>query len=282
METFALELAYWLSDTKVRLGSARLLKRVRCALISIILLQIANPAIAQQGVVRGVVISESLMPINRAHVRLSGPNDSATTDTNGVFIIRTSVAGPRSLRVRALGYEERAESIVVTPDSGWVGTITLRRSPQTLPEVVVRGRYDKPPEYANTDKYDDFFRRRKLGQGVFRSREDIERVGASNMGSVLQAIPGVTLLMTIRPSGKPEARFRMARCPGNPPKIAIYINGRLIHKLDGSTSSVEVAEIIESISVVDVLFVELYRGPSQIPSDLDRSDACAALVIWTR
>jgi hypothetical protein len=39
---------------------------------------------------------------------------------------------------------------------------------------------------------------------------------------------------------------------------------------------------MSSVLLRDIEFVEFYRGPSQIPPELDRGDSCAALVVWTR
>ena len=90
-----------------------------------------------------------------------------------------------------LGYKIRLEEILVDAKTGWTGTIALEPSVAVLPDVAVTAPFDKPEAYANTAKYDDFFRRRKLGIGTFRTREEIEAKAAYDLVSVLQGIPSV-------------------------------------------------------------------------------------------
>jgi hypothetical protein len=209
-----------------------------------------------------------------------------------------------------LGHQVKLQDIRVSEGSGWSGTIMLGSAPQQLPEIEVDAPFGKPPEFANITKYDDFFRRRRLGFGTFRTRADIEKMGAFDVVSVLQGIPGVKVSFTASPYGAPEVRFQMARCPGQPPNFAIYLNGirvgLFLEKGENKGSELsslfrrglgredekktpsscddcaKIAEVLSSIPLRDIEFVEFYRGPGQIPSDLDRGDSCAALVIWTR
>jgi hypothetical protein len=158
----------------------------------------------------------------------------------------------------------------------------------TLPDVSVT--VDKPGEYAHTSRYDDFFRRRALGIGTFRTRQDIESKAAFDMVSVLNGIPGVRISLTPNPHGETEVRVQLARC--RPPRIGLYVNGQRVELFlsavsdEGPSSScrdcVRLYEALSAILLRNVEFVEFYRGPGQIPSDLERGDACAALVIWTR
>jgi hypothetical protein len=174
--------------------------------------------------------------------------------------------------------------------------------PQPLPPVTVKA--EKPAEFAHTTKYDDFFRRRKIGTGTFRTHDDLIRMGASDVVGGLQNIPGVSVSLTSHVHGAPEVRFRMPRCSRQPPNIDVYLNGAkvplfrkysenngselssLTRRRDTMTSTCEdcikLAEFLTTLTIADILFMEFYRGAGQIPSDLDRGDACAALVIWTR
>ncbi len=184
-------------------------------------------------------------------------------------------------------------------------TAAVAQQPDTtrsqLPAVTVVA---KPNEFAHTTKYDDYFRRSKVGVGVFRSRDDIDRFGATDVTSMLQRIPGVSVSLTSNPHGEQEVRFRMARCPGQPPNIAIYVNGSRIplhdrtaenkgselsglsRQRDPNKSTCDacsrIAEILQSVALQDLLFLEFYRGPGEMPADLDRGGSCAALVLWTR
>jgi len=263
----------------------------------------ADGQIAPTGSVRGKVLTAGVTPVKGALVELLGRSDSMRTTGTGEFVFHGVDSGPQVLRIRALGYAEKTQGIRVNGDLGWTGTIVLDRVAQALSDVNVTAP-GKPPEFANITKYDDFFRRRRLGFGTFRTREDIEKKGAVDVVSVLQGIPGVNVSATSNPDGAPEVRFRMARCPGQPPNLGIYINGSRVavfgkksenkgSELSGAFRSdtdkksscedcTRIAEVLSSVALSEILFVEFYRGPGQIPSDLDRGDSCAALVIWTR
>ncbi len=262
------------------------------------------------GPVRGLIVDSSGTPIGGALVELVGRGDSVRTSRTGAFAFARVLSGAEVLRIRALGHPVKFQNIRVIGDSGWIGTIVLKATPQRLPEIEVDAPLGKPPEFANTAKYDDFFRRRRLGIGTYRTRADIEKMGAFDVVSVLQGIPGVRVSYTTNPYGAPEVRFQMARCPGQPPNFAIYIDGSRVglflekgqnkgSELSGllsrglergkdktKTSTCDdcskIAEVLSSVLLRDIEFIEFYRGPGQIPSDLDRGDSCAALVIWTR
>lgn len=259
--------------------------------------------VGPSGPVRGKILAPDRSPVHGALVELIGRGDSVRTSGAGEFTFPRVPSGAEVLRIRVLGYRVKLQGIHVIGDSGWIGTILLEAASQQLPEVEVKAPFGKPPEFLNTSKYDDFFRRRGIGFGTFRTRDDIERMGAFDVVSVLQGIPGVNVSLTANPYGAREARFKMARCPGQPPNIAIYINGRKVSmflkeaenngselsrlfRLKPPTSSCSdcerIAEALTAVALRDIEFVEFYRGPGEIPSDLDRGDSCAALVIWTR
>ena len=69
--------------------------------------------------------------------------------------------------------------------------IVLNAGSAQLPDIQVKGVGANPLQYAGTTKYDDFFRRQRLGAGTFLSREDIERRNAFHSVELLQQIPGV-------------------------------------------------------------------------------------------
>jgi len=252
--------------------------------------------VAATGSVRGRVVSADGAPVIDAVIHLVGKAEPVRTRATGEFLFLRVAVGPEVIQISAIGYTRKRQDIRVSPDSGWMGTIVLDRVAQRLADVDVNAAADT--------KYDDFFRRRRLGSGTFRTREDFEKMGATDIVSVLQGIPGVSVAATSTPYGEREVRFRMARCPGQPPNLGIYVNGKRValfskksenkgselsgafRKPDSDASTCEdcvrMGEILSSFALLDVMFVEFYRGPGQIPNDLDRGDSCAALVVWTR
>ena len=60
----------------------------------------------------------------------------------------------------------------------WEGNVIVARLPTILGEIVVVGKYGKPPQYANTPKYDEFYRRRasKIGKFVLSCDDELPRL----------------------------------------------------------------------------------------------------------
>jgi hypothetical protein len=231
-------------------------------------------------------------------VRLLGRGDSLRTTADGEFLFRAVSAEDHRVEVRAVGYIPRRMAVRVKEKEGWSGVIVMDRVPQELPELTVKAA-PKPPEFEHTSKYDDYFRRQRLGFGTFRSADDFRKAGTLDMTGALKGIPGVMVSTTGNVYGEPELRMRMARCPGEPPNISIYLNGNRIAKFgekgselsgfgrarpQASTCSACVAlqEMVASVPFTDVQFIEFYRGPGQIPAEFDLGDSCAVLAIWTK
>jgi hypothetical protein len=226
--------------------------------------------------VRGRVVEATGSPVRGALVYVTRAPDSVRTSEQGSFLLLNVPAGTATLKVRALGYKEHSSEIRIEANAGWDGTVTLERVAVPLPSVEVQAT-EKPPELAHTTKYDDYFRRRRLGHGAFRTRDDLARLGARDIASALQGIPGLSVTATSDMNGAPDFRFRMARCPGQPPPLDLYIDGKKVLQFRQNMH-----EILSSIVVTDILFLEFYAGAAQVPSDLERGDACAAIVTWLR
>ena len=279
---------------------------LRLAIAGVLLLGLCAGAVASQEpdtasrrlLVRGHILDQRGSPVANAQVTTDG-RDTARTSEDGVYVVELVSAASAVIRVRALGYREVALRVRVDTSRLSLDTIRLVAVPE-LPVVIAKA---KPDDFAFTSRYDDFFRRRSAGIGTFRTREDIEKVGATDIVALLHGIPGVSVSATNNPYGAPEVRFRMARCSGQPPNIAIYVNGVRVpiggrrgenrgSELSGmargqaqDSSSCEgcarIAEVLQSVPLHDLVFLEFYRG-GQVPADLDRGGACAALVMWTR
>ena len=249
---------------------------------------LAGRTAAAQVEVRGRVVSTDSTPIAGARVDLMNSGDTTHTGAAGEFRFRNALPGREIVRVRMVGYQLKLVHMEVNGRSGWSGTIVMEPVTPVLPEVRVSA---EQPEDLSA-RHADFHRRRAQGIGTFRTREDIEKKAAFDMISVLQGIPGVNISLTPTPTGESEVRMNLARC--KPPRLVIYVDGQKQNLFlsdpaavgEGIRSScpdcVRLYEALSAILLRDVEFVEFYRGPGQIPNELERGDACAALVIWTR
>lgn len=253
------------------------------------------PGMAAQGaLVEGTVQNASGYPLGNAVVELPATGLTASTTPSGHFTFRGVPAGPQELTVRLIGFEPLRVRIVVDANRGWAGTLRLSLA-TVLPEIEVTARADRPPQYIGVTKYDDFFRRKRMGFGTFRTREDIAKLGAQDLMGTLRGIAGVRASMTLGAAGMPTANLRLSRCEGKPPPLAIYVDGHQItipkgppvkplqpRPFERCYECEFFSEVMSSISINEVELVEFYHGVAQIPSDLDRTNNCAALVVWTR
>lgn len=249
---------------------------------------LAAQADSVRAVISGRVVDLVGNPIKEVEVVWQTDKRSVFTDAEGAFRLIVPIRDVTVLLVRKPGYRGQALRMDLKGGS-WSGDIVLIAGPYQLPDVEVSARYAKPAEYAETDKYDDFFRRQKLGIGTFISREQIEKMNAFHTMDILKGIPGVYVNMS-DPSDPATADIRIPRCTGEGNrvgKVTVWIDGqRLIghQALRGGRygpNALELAEMLERIAPSGIEMVEVFRGPSQIPGEF-HWDGCAAIAIWTR
>lgn len=258
------------------------------------------PADAQRDSTRilivGTVVDPLRQPIEGAEVWVVGTQPRAMTSSEGGFRLYAPRTREILVQVRRPGYN--AQLLKLT--DGWTGTILLQPGSFRLPEVQVTARYAKPVAYAATTKYDDYFRRRRLGFGQFVSREEIDRRQPMTTVDILTGRAGIRT--SIQPPGVPGGTsVQFARCHGTPPPINVYVDGRRINgpwahgtaptfnqavQSDNAVAnqralSASVGEILQQINPSDIELVEIYRGPGQLPAEFHDGN-CGAIAIWTR
>lgn len=252
------------------------------------------------GTLAGQLVAPGLEPVSHGIVEALPDGRRVISDAHGGFTFAGLSTGLVVLRIRALGFQPRYVHVELGEAYGWRGMVQLEFVAQVLPEVKVRGApaFWKPPEYANTHKYDDFFMRMHRGFGTFLDREEIRRRNATTLLELLQGVPGISVRWN--PPGSPApTTIRMARCSGNPPPLAFYIDGFRVSinagnpqgatglRLGGGNRETQTRieekfeEVLNSIHPSGIEMMEVYRGVAELPSDLAR-DVCAVIVVWTR
>lgn len=94
-------------------------------------------ASAQQGIVRGVVRSDTGVPLAAAQVFAVGTQRGGVTDGSGRFVVSGLPAGPAVIEARLIGYETARQEVVVGEGADLV--LVLRHAPLALDELVVTG-----------------------------------------------------------------------------------------------------------------------------------------------
>ena len=250
--------------------------------------------------IAGTVLDPLRNPIEGAEIRVVGGGPTTLSSPVGTFRIFAPRSKQILVQVRRPGYQAQLLAL----DGEWTGTVLLQPGVFELPEVKVTARYAKPAKYAGTAKYDDYFRRRRIGFGQFISREDIQRRNPFRTIEILQAQPGIRT--SIHPPGAAYGSVvAFARCHEFPPKINVYIDGRKLMPEGGGmgTESVSqqmrndnsgddalakrrramasVGEMLDRIPPGDIELIEIFRGPGELPGEFNDGN-CGAISIWTR
>ncbi len=221
-----------------------------------------------QGSLGGQVISQiTQAPILAAVVELTLSGDSgntthlsATTDSSGRFLFATLNAGTYRVEIHAIGYEQGAWRLRITPGRPIQHAFDLVPLTVKLPPVVVEG------AQRHADRLADFERRRTGKVGYFLTQQDIEKTNPSTLADVLATVRGVTLDCK---GGVCIARMARSQ-PGCDPQYFI----------DGVESSPYFAR---NTPPHDVIGLEVYRGPAELPAEFTGSNSgCGVIVIWTK
>src|SRR5687768_15830408 len=277
---------------------------------ALVLATIAAPQVhglqADSGVlvISGVVVDPLRRPVEGAEVRIAKTGLATLSQANGAFRLAASTGDPVLVLVRRPGYKAQLLSI----RAPWTGTVQLSPGAFELPEVQVTARFAKPAEYAGTTRYDDFFRRRRLGLGQFIDRSEIDRRSPTRAVEILQGRAGIRV--DLRPAGASGGTIvAFSRCNEFPPKINVYVDGRrqvpegsVLRMVEGApapprgrtasgeTDAAEAARrearamvgtMLDRIAVGDIELIEIFRGPGELPPEFNEGN-CGAISVWTR
>ena len=114
---------------------------------------------------------------------------------------------------------------------------------------------------------DEFWRRRRFGQGRFFTRADIERRRPNKVTDLLMGTPDLRTW-----SDQYNHRRFQLMLNGVPCNVTFWVDG----------SPVRFGEDVdEYVTARDVTAVEVYRG-FEIPPPYGGGNACGAVLIWTR
>ena len=240
---------------------------------------------------QGWVLSRKETPLAAAEVAIHGTDRAVLTDSAGRFVLSGLSPGQHVIRIRRIGFNAQYLAAKLAPGEEKEVTIVLEPGAYELAEVKVTARATKPIEYAYTTKYDDFFRRQRVGLGHYISRADIEFKRPWRTPSLLHGIPGFRV--RFRHPGMTGTDVSVVGCSN----ISVWIDG---WKQNAKYADVDVAwpsgsegprpvhapvgavgMLLDRLLPGQIEMIEVYTGAAEMPAEF-LDDSCAAIAIWTR
>ncbi len=214
-------------------------------------------------IVGRVVTSTDGTPVAGVRVTLLGARKSVSTDSLGRFTFERLKPSVYQLEVALIGLTPLAA--VVNLSAGGTKEVEFRTDDagQLLPTIYVDGE-SRPTLIKVLTKFE---RRQATGTGRFITRDDIRQRNPSRLLDLIRFLPGVRtncygLTCQVRLNHDPRD------CGP-----AVFID-------DVQTTMA----VLEATSPSSVQGLEIYRGPSETPPEInvDAARCGGAIVIWTR
>ena len=215
------------------------------------------------GRLTGTVRDTGGVPVASARVASSGY--LTTTDSGGRFILPGLPYGLIGVSVRRLGFEPRDTSFNFVAGGTDSLIVVLALVPHELEGITTEA------ETRSRRWLAEFHRRRQGNVGTFLDRKQIEERHVQRISDLMRRLPGVRV--SVDRNGRQQ--MRMGRSAGGrdcPPDF--WIDGV---RAAGLT--------VDDVPLQDVEALEIYKGPSGIPPELNSrfgNPGCGAVVIWTR
>lgn len=228
-----------------------------------------------------VLDAVSGLPLRDATVTVLTTGGSAQTDSLGRFEVRGLKVGIHRFLVSASGYARGSMSLAfaakermerdlelepaATPPApavagaaGAPGVKSSRDSAQALPEVDVSANAPLGRRFA------DFERRRAMGRGQYRTREELEAGNIYTLQDAMRSMRGIRFNCA---GG--ACRAQMVRAPmGCSPEYVVD------ERVDNAFGPL--------IPIRDIVGLEVYTGAADVPGEFaGRNSGCGVIVIWT-
>lgn len=213
-------------------------------------------------------------PVPAVSIRLGAQGPSGETDADGRFAFRGLEPGTYRVRVGALGYAERVETIQVR--TGRIAHVEIRLTPDPVEleslDVTVEERW-------LALDLSGFYRRRDEGLGLFLDRDEILRRSSLEMTDALLGLASVQVLNV-----GPERAvvFQDGARPGRPLEEwcgpTLWIDGAPVSRPEGGPTRLN-----RFVHPEEVVGIEVYRRPAELPLQYGGlRQGCGAILVWTR
>lgn len=232
-------------------------------LIGFVLLAAAAGASAQTSLTILVRDAETQGPLPGARLEVGGV--VGTADAFGTAELVGMEPGPLDLAASFIGYVALDTTVTILGGVPTVVTLPLASDARQLGDVVVEA------ESVNDAvlRRRGFFDRRESLTGVFITRDELDRRGATLLSDAFRGVAGVRVQRDRGVTSLVSTRRRGCR-------MAIYVDG---------TEAVFLADAVDGFPYDDVAAIEIYRGPAEVPIEYTRTkgvETCGAILVWTQ
>lgn len=220
------------------------------------------------------------------------------TKATGAYRIDSVAPGPHVLRFRRIGLQPVTVTVNAGSNDVTGVDVVMPSYVYQLATVEVQGDngdvYHIPREFAD----------RMHGQGIYLTEADIANRHALSAVDIFRSIPGVQVIsdgrslhlassrgpVTILGSGCLDMPVYINATYGGgavPPQGASAQDGALSSDRGGAVSvgkfglSLAGTTWADAVDPTQIIGIEIYRGPSEMPATLPQSP-CGAVIVWTR
>ncbi|HEY5060756.1 MAG TPA: carboxypeptidase regulatory-like domain-containing protein [Gemmatimonadaceae bacterium] len=245
---------------------------ISIALAAVVAIAAAPRASLAQGgtaTLTGRILDPSGTPVPGVRVIAQATGASALTDTTGHFAFHRLAGGTAVFLVRRMGFEPAQFSAELQPRASLNLDVTLAQAPVELPGMQTTA------ESRVRLVLSQFYRHRDANNGGhFFVRADVEAQKPLRLSDMLRTLAGVQIGAD-PVTGQTAVRMRRANdgsfhdCP-----VEYWVDGMRMSSFS-----------LDDIPATDVEAMEVYEGPSTLPTEYNRypgTAACGTVAIWTR
>ena len=249
------------------------------------------------GAIDGTVVDTTGRGIGGVDVVVMGGSEVVRTNRAGAYRIDSVAPGPHLLRFRRLGLQPQTISVVTNPDDVTGVDVIMGPLVHRLDVVEVQasnGEISRVPKV--------FADRMRTGMGIYITPAQIVNHHAVKTSDLLRGIPGIEVVevaytATVR-TGRGVVTINGSACSdlpvyvndsyasGSAPALGTQASTTEGEKAAASSAAGLTAGLhgignLDAVDPADIVGIEVYRGPSEMPATLPPSP-CGAIVIWTK
>jgi outer membrane receptor protein involved in Fe transport len=240
----------------------------RVSMVTLALCASAMTAGAQveRGVIRGTVSDSAGRPLAGAQVMVKNTDIRTMTGLDGRYVLPGVWPGETKVYAQRVGFQIQSATVDVKQAD-------TTRADFVMPGITYLAIVVTDAEATST-RMAGFEQRRARGVGAFITRADIEKRRPSKLSEMLRSVAGVSIRSNSSAGQQAVVQIdRSSSAIANGTcEVQMYVDG---HPYPRGNIDDFPPETVEGI--------EIYRGGSELPSELRAQNAgCGAIAIWTR